>query len=699
MYRNYYFWQDLGIRIVKYNKFLIRIHILLKKLLKRWFVVVIIFSVFAVVIISFVFFTLSTYKDLDNYVISQKRSLSSLSASIIEEKLDKIIAVGSTHTNSENFQKLIESGNWEKALKLDPHMLDEMPYIETINLFNSDGIFESAIPYDSKLASYYGTNFSNRDYFKAFSKNHEPYAGELIVPIVSIDHTLILVLIPIKTDSGKIIGSLVLNLNTDFVTSWIKEINSGMDGYIYVVDVKGNLISHPSLLKKRELVNFSALSPVQKSLKGESGVEVSYNSIEKVEQLNSYSPLKDYGWGVVVAQSTSSAFRERNDTITSIIVIESIIVIMLGIGTYILLRDRYMFKNQIEREESLINSIGDSVIAINSSWNVILWNKSAETLTGYSKEEAIGKPLFNLIKLIREMDRGENVQFIEDMMVTGRVNDLDYPAILINKGNEDVAVNNSVAPILNEDKDVIGVIIVIRDITKKREDSMLHSDFAYASHQLRTPVTEALWSLEAVLEEDSIEQIKKNAKIAHSSMQSVKKLSEELITVSEIDQGEISLELVDINLQDLFDEVREEVGKKADEHSIKIQFPIISLSESINTSQRLLKRILVEIIDNSIIYSKPNSKIIINIEKNETSTLFIIQDFGIGVNLEHQPLIFTKFFRGSNFATSDIAGAGLGLYIARGYVKLLKGKIWFKSDKNIGTIFNVSIPKPSELEP
>jgi PAS domain S-box-containing protein len=686
---------------VEYNRALIRIRTIIKKILRRWFIAVIIFIVFALVITAFAFFTFNTYRDLDNYVTSQKRSLSSLSAAIIREKLDKIIAVGSAHVSGENFRELVESGEWDKALNLDPHILKEMPYIEAINLFSSDGIFKSTIPYDVKLASYYGTNFSTRDYFKAVSESREPYAGELIVPIVSIDHTLILVLIPIKTDSDKIIGFMVLNLSTEVVTSWINEVDSDINGYVYVVDVKGNLISHPSLSKKRELVSFSALSPVQKALRGESGVEVGYNSIEKVEQLSSYSPVKGYGWGVVVAQSAESAFLGRNNTIASIVIIEAIIVVVLGAGAYILLRDRYVFKNQRDREESLLNSIGDSVIAIDRNWNVTLWNNSAVDLTGYSKDEAINKPLFSLIKLLREMDRGENIQFIEDMMVTGKPNDLDYPAILVSKEGGDVAVNNSVAPIFDEDQDVIGVVIVMRDISRKRQDSMLHSDFAYASHQLRTPVTEAIWSLEAVLGENDTEKIKKNAKIAHSSMQSVKKLSEELITVSEIDQGEVSLDITDVNLQNLFDEVREAIGKKAEEHAIKIQFPKVVISETVNTSQKLLTRILIEIIDNAIVYSDTNSKIVIEINQNDTFAEFKIQDFGIGIDLEHQPLVFTKFFRGSNFAASDIAGAGLGLYIAKGYAKLLNGKIWFKSEKDRSTTFYVSIPlieKPRSTE-
>ena len=70
-----------------------------------------------------------------------------------------------------------------------------------------------------------------------------------------------------------------------------------------------------------------------------------------------------------------------------------------------------------------------------------------------------------------------------------------------------------------------------------------------------------------------------------------------------------------------------------------------------------------------------------------------IRDTGIGILEQQQPIVFTKFFRGSNFNTSNLSGAGLGLFISRAYAEVLNGKIWFKSEPDIGTSFFISIPK------
>lgn len=82
----------------------------------------------------------------------------------------------------------------------------------------------------------------------------------------------------------------------------------------------------------------------------------------------------------------------------------------------------------------------------------------------------------------------------------------------------------------------------------------------------------------------------------------------------------------------------------------------------------------------------------IKVRRQNDDMLIEVTDDGIGIPEEHRPLLFTKFFRGSNFDTTAIPGAGLGLYIAKSYLTLLGGKIWFESAEGKGTTFFVSLP-------
>ena len=132
----------------------------------------------------------------------------------------------------------------------------------------------------------------------------------------------------------------------------------------------------------------------------------------------------------------------------------------------------------------------------------------------------------------------------------------------------------------------------------------------------------------------------------------------------------------------------------AKERSITLSVAPISTFLGIDTDPKLMKGALLKILENAVCYSiaKDEVKMNVSLQEKQKSILIEIQDAGIGIPAAEQPLVFTKFFRGSNFNTTDISGAGLGLYIAREYVKLLGGKIWFKSEEKKGTAFSVFLP-------
>jgi PAS domain S-box-containing protein len=358
--------------------------------------------------------------------------------------------------------------------------------------------------------------------------------------------------------------------------------------------------------------------------------------------------------------------------------------------------DRKIVAEKLESEKNKLNtllqSIGDGVIAIDRNWKIILWNESASRLSGWKSTEVIGKPFRDFIKLIRERDRSENIGFIEDVMVMGKIHFMENHTCLIQKDGRELPVGDSASPIFNVLGEVEGAIIVLRDATKERESAGLRSDFAYASHQLRTPITRALYSLEVSLSENNLKTIKNNIEVAYQSLESIRKLSEELVAISEIDQGLTISKIKPVKLSKLFSEIIKEADERIKDSGVKIKILSISPLLKIDTDEKLLKKALTVILDNAIVYSPKRGEIKISAEVKKNSVLIEIQNSGMGITPEHQALVFTKFFRGNNFNTTEIAGAGLGLFIAKECVKLLNGKIWFKSEAGEETIFYLSLP-------
>ncbi|HEX9805107.1 MAG TPA: ATP-binding protein [Candidatus Dojkabacteria bacterium] len=372
-----------------------------------------------------------------------------------------------------------------------------------------------------------------------------------------------------------------------------------------------------------------------------------------------------------------------------------ILFVILAASFKVIWRNASELYKQKVQDSAILNGIGDGVFVVDRAWNILLFNKSAVDLTGWSQKEAIGSPLRDILKIYNESDRKEKFEFIEKTMISGEVNFMENHTILIRKDGSEIPIGDSAAPFIDEKGKIIGVIVIFRDLTHKQETLMLKSDFAYASHQLRTPVTKALWNLESVLKSKKDSADYEPIHDAYNAIISISKLSDKLIEVSTLDQDRIFPNLSEINLFSLIEEVLRNFKDEIAEKSIEFESPEISKEKNIVSDKKILTRILKILIENAIIYNKPYGKISLDISFENKEILFRITDSGIGIKDEFKPLIFTKFFRGSNFNTTEIPGAGLGLHICKAYVHLLSGTIWFESEDGEDTTFFIKIPDGS----
>ncbi|MBI4993998.1 PAS domain S-box protein [Candidatus Wolfebacteria bacterium] len=343
-----------------------------------------------------------------------------------------------------------------------------------------------------------------------------------------------------------------------------------------------------------------------------------------------------------------------------------------------------------KKEKIFLSSIGDVIVAIDRYWNIILWNKTASQITGWSEKEAIGKSFRDIVKFIRERDRKEDVVFIEEAMLYGRPFPMAEGMVLITKDGREIPVGDSASPMFDLKNNISGVIIIFRDLTNEKESRALHSDFAYASHQMRTPINVALWNIENALEEKNIDEIKNDLNIAYLSLKKAHKAAVELIEVSEVDQKMIIPKFQETKLAELMDEIIKKTKGSSLNKEIKIVVSPIPMAVSIETDSEIFKKALLEIVNNAINFGK-GAEVRINVIFEHDGILIEVHDFGVGIPENQQTLVFTKFFRAYN-VPSDIVGAGLGLYLSREYIRLLKGRIWFKSEENKGTIFYIFLP-------
>ena len=657
--------------------------------MKRLPLPVILFLIILPLVLSGVYLSIREFDHQTKVELERRGALADLGALLIHEKFDGIIDVGNSLASRARVYQNIQKGDWDASIESLEGLSQTFPYIDSVGIFDKEGVLKAVTP---PMPEVIGKSFAYRDYYKGVSKEWEPYVSEAFKRAVEPKYNVASVAVPILSPDQNVLGILLLTIKLDAIVGWIKEIDAGSGGLMFVVDKKGQLVAHPQLRAEDNLVDYSSLSSVQRLLNNDHGIEVHNKDFAMGEEhVASYSQVKDYGFGIEIAQPTRIAFADRKWEVIELAIIWAFIILTVGVSSYRVLKDRERIRAQRDRERILLGSIGDGVIAIDRDWHITMWNKAASTITGFSESEALGKPFRSVVKFIRARDRKEDIAFIEDAIVMKRVSSMEDGVLLVKKDGSEISVGDSAAPIIGANGESEGAIIVFRDASKEIESTHLRSDFVYASHQMRTPVTEALWNIETAMSEENPEKKKEDLRIAHQSVLSIKKLSEDIVVASEIDQNNIMVHRVPIKLIDVLTEIQSKIETVAQERNVTISVAPVSPLMAVSTDQKLLTRALLEIIENAVTYSPHGATAEVAVMLEEKGICIEVADHGFGIPEEEQVTVFTKFFRGSNRGKENV-GDGLGLYIAKAYITLLGGKIWFKSEEGKGTTFYITLP-------
>ncbi|MEM9548961.1 MAG: PAS domain S-box protein [Bacteroidota bacterium] len=228
-------------------------------------------------------------------------------------------------------------------------------------------------------------------------------------------------------------------------------------------------------------------------------------------------------------------------------------------------------------------------------------------------------------------------------------------------------------------------------LTKEKELSELKSRFvSMASHEFRTPLTSILSSAALIGRYDKTEQQANREKHINRIKSSVSNLTgilNDFLSLSKLEEGRVEVYLSELNLGLLCQEVIEDTksllkSKQTINHTVHGDNPVVIVDE------RILRNILFNLVSNAIKYSEEDINCSIHFEKNYYQ--FDIEDRGIGIPIEDQKYLFSRFFRAGN--VTNIQGTGLGLNIVKRYVEILGGEISFVSEHEVGTTFSVKIP-------
>lgn len=233
----------------------------------------------------------------------------------------------------------------------------------------------------------------------------------------------------------------------------------------------------------------------------------------------------------------------------------------------------------------------------------------------------------------------------------------------------------------------------------KNLDKAKDEFISIASHQLRTPLTIIKGYISMILEgsygkiSDKIEKALINV---FNSNERLIKLVNELLTVSKIEAGRIEMNLEKIDLASLILDLKKEFMIKAEEKKLYLRFKTPKSLPKILVDKMKIRQVILNIIDNAIRYTHKGG-IEIRIKEYNSKIRIIIQDTGEGLTREEKSVLFSSFSRGSAGTKFWTGGTGLGLYVAKNFIDLHKGKIWAESEgKSKGTAFYIELPRNKE---
>ncbi len=649
--------------------------------------------VYVFIVLPVLFIGFLSYREQDRSLTaaaaSRSVSIAYLAATVLSEKLERLSDLGLAFATRVQFSQLVSEGKWDEAIAILDPVPRDFPSIDRVFIATKDGTLMTDAP---ALPGVRGQNFALRDWYKGVSNGWKPYVSQVYKRTAEPHYNVVAVAAPIKDAAQEVVGILVLQVRLDTFFDWSARIDAGPASYAYFVDPAGNVAGHPGYPPQSEIVNLSDDSVVRNVLRGESKVETTFSRRDGQEVLVSYAPVGKYGWGAVVVQPTSAAFATRDAALRYFAFVYGFIGLLGLLFAFVAMRILGRLDAYRQKEKIVLDSIGDGLVAINRGWNITLWNQAAERISGWTKEEAFGKPLRAVLKFIREHDRTENITFIEHAMVAGETAMLENNTLLVRKDGKEVQVGDSASPIRSADGSIAGAIIIFRDVTAEREARSTRSDFAYTTHQLRTPVTKASWAIEAAAEEKDPAKMKAALKDAGQALRSLTEVVNELATVSEIDQDMVVPHLELVAVAAVVDSAIAMAREKAGRPDASVGVKHAATAEVVETDMRMLTRALAEVIENAIVYGPEKAAVRVKTLVQEGSLVFEVTDSGMGIPESERPLVFHKFFRASNVDTTAIIGAGLGLFICNRYVKLLGGKAWFRNEKAGGTTFYVSVP-------
>jgi PAS domain S-box-containing protein len=366
-------------------------------------------------------------------------------------------------------------------------------------------------------------------------------------------------------------------------------------------------------------------------------------------------------------------------------------------GMYAIYHNIGELQRQRRYFEALVLNDPVAVVIVDPDVTVKLWNPAAERLFGYSKEEAIGRNLDDLVAFTEDV-RAEALSYSR-AVVEGKAVQSITKRNRKDGSQVDVEVSAVVVELANE---LLGYYAIYHDVTelqraKRAADAATEAKSAFLatmSHEIRTPMNAVIGMTGLLLDTELTSEQRDYAEIISGSGDALLTIINDILDFSKIEAGKLELELRPFDLRECIEGSLELVAVAASEKGLDLAYELDPQVPSalIGDAPRL-RQVLINLLNNAVKFTEQGEVVLsIKVAASLPSRLhFAVRDTGIGIPDDRVGDLFESFSQVDASTTRQYGGTGLGLAISKRLSELMGGSMWVKSRVGEGSTFNFTI--------
>lgn len=362
-------------------------------------------------------------------------------------------------------------------------------------------------------------------------------------------------------------------------------------------------------------------------------------------------------------------------------------------------------RNSRDRLQAILDSTTDGIVMFDIEGRLVLANPRAEQLLGMRVSEFLGRPwpwiVHSLSKRFageKTFPLGETLEMVKGLMsnpgeATRRRYTLSKPASCV--------IEEFSLPVIGSDEQIIGRLIILRDITQEAELESYRQELSYMIvHDLRSPLAGVITGLSIASEEADLlpddphrATLRATLRVSLESANGLLRLVEEILDVNKLEAGEVPLVFSPLDLRELAAEAVETLSGAASEAGIEVQINAPDDLEPVPADHDKIRRVLINLLDNALHYTPDGGQVRIDITPREGYQELVVTDTGEGIPEEMRERIFERFVQGNVLARKrGPKGSGLGLTFCKLAVEAHGGRIWADAGPEGGAAIHVVLP-------